>query len=185
MSSRDEEDQENSLFKNVKKARRLLSTMRKIGKGELRPPVMHALNAGLNVTEDLEKQPEKSQLSKLHKRWRIESRRARTVEEVYPDEAVERQRKRLVRKTVTHIFNVASQKEHTMQQEKIAELQRTPLPAPAGLKSLGWKVHTSNTFAYTDCADEDPPTHAANLIPHRPCSSRTHKHHHTALTIKP
>jgi hypothetical protein len=184
MASRDEEDQGNSLFKNVKKACRLLSTMRKIGNGELRPPVMHALNAGLNVTEDLEKRPEKSQLSKLHKRWRIESRRARTVEEMYPDEAVERQRKRLVRKTVTHIFNIASQKEHAIQQEKIAELERTPLPAPAGLKSLGWKVHASKrTHLRTRVVCRRTPAHTRR---HSHTAStlqfaHTHKHHHTAI----
>jgi len=138
--SRASEDGGDSLFKNANKARRLFSTVRKISEGKLKFPERHAVNAGLNVTEELpEKTPGKSVLSKLYRKWRLESKRPRTVEEVYPDEAAEQQRKRLVRKTVTHILNLAAQKQHQSELQRIAELERTPLPAPSGLKSLGWK----------------------------------------------
>jgi|LauGreDrversion2_3_1035106.scaffolds.fasta_scaffold149717_1 hypothetical protein len=140
MASRADEGGGECLFKNGNKARRLFSTVRKISEGKLKFPEKHAVNAGLNVTEELpEKKPEKSLLTRLYRKWRLESKRARTVEELYPDEAAERQRKRLVRKTVTHILNLAAQKKHASEQQQIAERERTPLPAPPGLKSLGWK----------------------------------------------
>ena len=128
------------LFSNPGKTRRLFSTMHKIAAGTLRSPSTHADNAGLTIAEE-ESGPGKgkSLLSKLHRKWRLESKRPHTLKEVYPDEAPERQRKHLVRKTVTHILNLAAVKHHKTQQEQIAELERVPLPAPSGLKSLGWR----------------------------------------------
>jgi hypothetical protein len=126
VNMREDEDGGGGLFANPSKARRLLSTMRKIDEGILRTPQIHAANAGLDVTEEEDKsKPEKSLLSKLYRKWRLESKRPRSVEEVYPDETAERQRKRLVRKTATHILNLAAQKNYNVQQEKIAELERS------------------------------------------------------------
>jgi len=135
-----DDDAGECLFANPQKTRRLLSTVRKVAEGTIRAPTTHADNAGLTITEEGPEQKEgKSLLSKLYRKWRLESKRIRTVEEVYPDETPERQRKRLVRKTVTHILNLAAVKQHKAQQERISELEKIPLPAPAGLKSLGWR----------------------------------------------
>jgi hypothetical protein len=136
---REDEEDGSGLFANPSKARRLLSTMRKIDEGILRTPPTHAANAGLDVTEEEDKsKPEKSLLSKLYRKWRLESKRPRSVEEVYPDETAERQRKRLVRKTVTHILNLAAQKNYKVQQEKIAELERSR------------HTHYIHTYIHTD-----------------------------------
>ena len=130
---------EESLFVNPRKAERLLSTMRKIEEGTLRAPTEHAVKGGLNITEERDAPPQgRTLLQKLYRKWRLENKKPRTVEEVYPDEACEKQRKRLVRKTVTNILNLAAQQQHQIQTEQIAERERTPLPAPSGLKSLGW-----------------------------------------------
>lgn len=44
---------------------------------------MHAINTGLNVTDEVtEDKPPTSLLSKLHRKWRLESKRPRSVEEV-------------------------------------------------------------------------------------------------------
>jgi hypothetical protein len=131
---------DDSLFLNPKKASRLLSTMRKIEEGKLREPTAHAEKCGLKIEEEEDERPqEKSLLSKLYRKWRIESKKPRTVEEVYPDEASEKQRKRLVRKTMTQILNLAAQKQYQEERAQIEERRKTPLPAPPGLKSLGWK----------------------------------------------
>mmetsp|Transcript_23089 Transcript_23089/g.54873 ORF Transcript_23089/g.54873 Transcript_23089/m.54873 type:complete len:510 (-) Transcript_23089:507-2036(-) len=77
--------------------------------------------------------------SRLRRKMRKLAERMRPVEEEYPDQEHERQRKRFVRKAATQIMNLAAAKKHKDQQAAIASADKKALSGPEGLKALGYK----------------------------------------------